>query len=62
MEGKVKEVTGGVKDKTGEFTGNRDLEARGEAEHTEGKAQGAFGKIKDAAGDAVDAVKDAVKR
>lgn len=58
-EGKVKEATGWAKDKAGEVTGDRDLEARGEAERTEGKAQGAVGKLKDAAGDAADAVKGA---
>jgi uncharacterized protein YjbJ (UPF0337 family) len=62
MEGKVKEGTGWAKDKAGEVTGDRDLEAQGEAERVEGKAQGALGKVKDAAGDAMDAVKDAVKR
>jgi len=62
MEGKTKEATGWAKDKAGEATGDKELEAKGEAERTEGKAQGAMGKMKDAAGDAVDAVKDAVKR
>jgi uncharacterized protein YjbJ (UPF0337 family) len=62
MEGKVKEGTGWAKDKAGEITDDRDLEAQGEAERTEGKAQGAWGKVKDAAGDAADAVKDKVKR
>ncbi len=62
VEGKVKEGTGWAKDKAGEATGDKDMEARGEAERTEGKAQGAFGKVKDAAGDAVDAAKDAIKR
>lgn len=62
MEGKAKEATGWAKDKAGEATGDRDLEARGEAERTEGKAQGALGKVKDAAKDAGDAIKDAVKR
>jgi uncharacterized protein YjbJ (UPF0337 family) len=62
LAGKTKEVTGTVKDKAGEATGDRDLEAEGEGERTEGKAQGALGKAKEALGDAADAVKDAVKR
>ena len=62
VEGKVKEGTGWAQDKAGEVTGDRDLEAQGEADRTEGKAQGALGKVKDAASDAVDAVKDSVKR
>ena len=60
MEGKVKEGTGWAQDKAGEVTGNRDMEARGEADRVEGKAQGALGKVKDAVGDAADAVKDKV--
>ena len=62
MEGKVKEGTGWAKDKAGEFSGDADLEARGEADRTEGKAKGALGKVKDAASDAADAVKSAVKK
>ena len=62
MEGKGKEVTGGVKEQVGKLTGNEDTQAEGAAEKTEGKAQGALGKVKDAASDAADAVKDAVKR
>ncbi len=60
-EGKVKEGTGWAKDKAGEVTGDRDLEARGESERAEGKAQGALGKMKEAVGDAADAVKDKIK-
>ena len=62
MEGKGKEFGGTLKDKAGEFTGEQQMEAEGEADRTEGKAQGAFGKVKDAARDVTDAAKDAVKR
>jgi uncharacterized protein YjbJ (UPF0337 family) len=62
MEGKTKEATGWMKEKTGEVTGDRDLEAKGETESTEGKLQDAWGKVKGAAEDTVDAVKDKVKR
>ncbi len=62
MEGKGKEFGGTLKDKAGEFTGDQQMEAEGEADRTEGKAQGAFGKVKDAARDVTDAAKDAVKR
>ena len=56
MEGKTKEATGWAKDKAGEFTGNEDAEARGEAERAEGKGQSAVGKVKDAVGDLKDSV------
>ena len=62
MEGKGKEFGGTLKDKAGEFTGDQQMEAEGEADRTEGKAQGALGKVKDAARDVGDTVKDAVKR
>lgn len=58
FEGKFKEGMGAVKEKAGSFTGDRNMEAEGNAQKNEGKVQGAYGKAKDAAGDAVDAVKD----
>ena len=45
------EVEGKVKEKGGEVTGDRGLEA-------EGEAQGAWGGLKDSAGDAKDAAED----
>lgn len=61
VEGKVDRAVGAVKDKVGEATGNRDLEAEGEAQNAEGKGQETWGKLKRGVGDAVDAVGDAVK-
>ena len=61
VEGKLDRAVGAVKDKVGEATGNRDLEAEGEAQNAEGKGEEAWGKLKRGAGDAVDAVGDAVK-
>ncbi len=45
-KGKVKEAIGTVKEKTGEALGNRDLQARGEAQKAEGKVQDKVGDVK----------------
>ena len=60
MEGKFEQAKGWVKDKAGEATGDRDLEAEGEAQHAEGEAQETWGKFKRGVGDAVDSVGDAI--
>lgn len=49
--GKVKEVTGGVKEGVGRATGDKRTEVEGAGEKTEGKVQGAAGKVKDAVRD-----------
>lgn len=59
IEGKWEQVKGSVKDTVGEATGNRDLEAEGEAEHAEGELQEDWGKFKRGVSDAADAVSDA---
>ena len=61
VEGKWEQVKGTVKDKVGEATGDRDLEAEGEAQDTEGKAQENWGEFKRGVGDAVDSVGNAIK-
>lgn len=61
VEGKWEQVKGTVKDKVGEATGDRDLEAEGEAQNAGGEAQESWGKFKRGVGEAVDAVGDAVK-
>jgi uncharacterized protein YjbJ (UPF0337 family) len=60
VEGKVENVKGKVKEGVGNLTGNRDLEAEGEADQAAGKTQETWGKFKHGVGDAVDAVGDAV--
>jgi uncharacterized protein YjbJ (UPF0337 family) len=60
VEGKFDQAKGWVKDKVGEATGDRDLEAEGKAENAEGHAQESWGKVKRGVGDAVDAVGDAI--
>ena len=60
MEGKWEQVKGTVKDKVGEVTGDRDLEAEGEIENAEGETQETWGKFKRGVGETIDAVGDAV--
>ena len=45
---KAQEVSGAVKEKTGEATGNRDLQARGKADRASGNLKQAGEKVKDA--------------
>lgn len=51
MEGGLKKATGTVKEKAGQMTGDRDLEAEGKVDKTEGDVRSAVGKVKDAARD-----------
>ena len=60
MEGKGKQIKGGIKDKVGEVTDNPDLEAEGEAERAGGKVQEGVGKVRRKAGDAVKDVGKAI--
>ena len=56
IEGKGREIGGTLQEKTGEITGDEELEARGAANKTEGKVQGTFGKVKEKAGDLKDKI------
>ncbi len=49
IKGKMDEVAGRIKRQTGEWTGDKDLEAEGAKDQIKGKAEGAVGKVKDAA-------------
>jgi uncharacterized protein YjbJ (UPF0337 family) len=49
MEGGLKKATGTVKEKAGQMTGDRDLEAEGKVDKGEGHVRSAVGKVKDAA-------------
>ncbi len=60
VEGKFERAKGWVKDKAGEATSDRDLEAEGEIQNAEGKTQETWGKAKRGVGDTVDAVGDAI--
>ena len=60
MEGQWEQIKGTVKDKAGEITGDRDLEAEGEVQHAEGETQETWGKFKRGVGETIDAVGDAI--
>ena len=49
MEGGLKKATGTIKEKAGQTTGDRDLEAEGKTDKAEGKVRSAAGHVKDAA-------------
>lgn len=59
-EGKWEQAKGTIKDKAGELTGDRQLEAEGEAQHAGGEAQETWGKFKRGVSDAVDSVGEAI--
>ena len=46
-EEKAKEATGGVKEKIGDATGDRQTQAEGQADQAKGKAQGAVNEGKE---------------
>jgi uncharacterized protein YjbJ (UPF0337 family) len=47
IKGKTDEITGKVKSKIGEMTGDRETQAEGIGQQIKGKAQNTFGKVKD---------------
>lgn len=48
IEGSLKKMTGGIKEKTGKAVGDRHLENEGAAEKTEGRIRSGVGKAMDA--------------
>lgn len=60
-KGHANEVIGKVKAKVGSLTGDRELEAKGHAQHAEGKVDRMKGEIKEKIDDAKDAVKAGVE-
>lgn len=61
-EGKWEQAKGTVKDKVGEVTGDRDLEAEGEVQHAEGEVQEGWGGVKRGVANAVEDVADAINK
>lgn len=51
VEGGLKKATGAIKEKIGQVTGDRDMEAEGTADKAEGKVRSAVGHVKDAVRD-----------
>ncbi|MCU1289999.1 MAG: hypothetical protein JWN60_2228 [Acidobacteria bacterium] len=60
-EGKWEQVKGTVKEKVGETTGDRDLEAEGDLQNAGGETQETWGKFKRGVSDTIDSVGDAIK-
>lgn len=60
FEGKGKQIKGKIKDKVGEITGDRDLEAEGEAEHIEGDVQEGFGTARRKVGNVIEDVGESI--
>ena len=59
--GKVKKLTGQVKEAAGVLVGNKTLEAKGARERAAGAAEESVGKAKRKVGELVDAVAKAIK-
>lgn len=62
IKGKLNDVGGRIKRQTGEWTGDKDLQAEGSKDQAKGKAQNMWGKVKDAARDAKDDIADRDKK
>jgi uncharacterized protein YjbJ (UPF0337 family) len=60
-EGKWEQAKGWVKDKAGEVTNDRDLEAEGEAQNAGGHVQEGWGKVKHGVGDAIEDLGEAIR-
>ena len=60
VKGKVNQAKGTIKDKAGELTGNRRLEAEGEAEHAKGDVQEVWGETKRKVSNVVEDVADKI--
>ena len=61
-KGKWEQAKGTVKDKVGEVTGDRDLEAEGEAQRAGGEVQETWGSVKRGVANAVEDVADAINK
>jgi uncharacterized protein YjbJ (UPF0337 family) len=57
-KGKLTDMGGRLKRQTGEWTGDKDLQAEGAGEQVKGKTQNVVGKVKDAGRDAVRNIRD----
>jgi uncharacterized protein YjbJ (UPF0337 family) len=62
LKGKGKQIKGRIKDKVGEMTGNRSLEAEGEAERLKGLAQESVGRSRRKAGELMKSVQSDRKK
>ncbi|HEX8632651.1 MAG TPA: CsbD family protein [Pyrinomonadaceae bacterium] len=62
VEGKFDQAKGAVKDKVGEATGDRDMEAEGEADRASGNIQEGFGTARRKVGEAIEDIGDKISR
>jgi uncharacterized protein YjbJ (UPF0337 family) len=62
VKGKIEKGKGWVKDKTGEATGNRRLEAEGEADRASGETRETWGEVKRGVSDVIEDVADKINR
>jgi uncharacterized protein YjbJ (UPF0337 family) len=62
VEGKFDQAKGAVKDKLGEATGDRDLEAEGEADRASGNIQEGFGTAKRKVGETIEDIGNKISR
>jgi uncharacterized protein YjbJ (UPF0337 family) len=62
IEGKFDQAKGAVKDKVGEATGDRDLEAEGEADRAGGNLREGFGTARRKVGEAINDIGDKIGR
>jgi uncharacterized protein YjbJ (UPF0337 family) len=62
LEGKFDQAKGAVKDKVGEATGDRDMEAEGEADRAGGNLQEGFGTAKRKVGETIEDIGDKISR
>jgi uncharacterized protein YjbJ (UPF0337 family) len=60
LEGKFDKAKGSIKSGLGNLTGDRDLEAEGNADKASGNIQEGFGKVKRGIGETVDKIGDAI--
>ena len=61
VEGKWEQAKGSFKEGIGNLTGDRDLEAEGEAQNAGGDVQEGWGKVKRGVSETLDDIGDAVK-
>lgn len=62
VEGTFDKAKGSIKEGVGRATGDRDLEAEGQADHAGGEIQEGFGEAKRKVGDAIKSVGDAISK
>jgi len=62
MEGKFDQAKGAVKDKVGEVTGDREMEAEGEADRASGNVQEGFGTARRKVGETINDIGDKIGR